>query len=123
MTKGEPPSISPLADGPYSTTWNLFSSRPISSAFTNSSCRSYLISTFYPGIHIRYNIDLQQLALTELGLGVKDADGVHVIAKQLYPVRLFVTKGIDVEDAAAQSELTGLIYKVGPVEPFFYKTL
>ena len=58
---------------------------------------------------LRYNFYLVSLFLRQLIFYLEGSDAIDVLAEEINTIRVFATKGIDVEDGAAQGKLTWLI--------------
>ena len=65
---------------------------------------------------LRHNGDALLTVAAELAVHLEGAYAVHLVAKEVDAVRQFMREGIDVDDAAAHSELPRLIDIIGLVE-------
>ena len=66
---------------------------------------------------LRDYLYLLQLAMRQLALHFKGADGVDVVAKEINAVGQLAAERVDVDDASTNSELPGLVNIIGLLEP------
>ena len=73
--------------------------------------------------NLGYDINLVQLLYRQLTLNIEGAQGVNLVVEEIYAERVVIAVGIDIDDTASDSILTGFIDIILHLEPQFLQLL
>ena len=70
-------------------------------------------------MNIGYDADACKGFLGNLVVDIKTADRIHFIAKEINAVRIFIRKGINIDNTTANGKLARFIHEVYTFKPIF----